>query len=383
MGELIVARAIFQLGNQFVSGVTYVYSAVFFLLFLNKAVKGELRFSRLEVITFCYFVLSIGISLIDSSVGSVVSQFNKLFLCLTLLKIASTEKLAPEGKAYSAALLSAVFVSIFILASLLLDSSYSYEWGTKTFLMSFNSQHETASLIVLVVSIIGFDLNAIRFRNRLLGCGELVLMTALIYALLMTGARTITLCGVVIYAVCLFKLSHHLDKRIRPILVILVSIVAVLAVVPHLSDTVFFEKNSNLSSSSFSNGREDIWSYYGALFLDQPTINQLFGSGVGLVMERSALSVGTHNDVLTFLLSFGVLGLILYFVFVLHLLWNPEARVFSLLLCLCFLFCAISNGFVGYTELVCAFALVVSMGDMGARRFRVAPHGRGPDRWKF
>lgn len=358
MGELILFRNIFQLGNQFFSSITYLYSLLFFAIFISKAVKGEVRFTKLEIVTFCYFVLSIGISALGSSVGTIISQFNKLFLCLLIFKVASEERIKPDGKLYNFALLTVTITAVYVCLSLLTDSSYSYQWGAKTFLMTFHSQHETAQFIVLLVASFGFDLVNQGTRPRAIKAIEVLLMSVLMYALLMTGARTITLCGVVTYVIFLSKLLDHVDNRIRPFLIVLIVIVACLTLLPHMSETVFFEKNANLSSSSFSNGREDIWSYYETLYADQPLIEQIFGSGVGLISERSMLTIGAHNDILTFLLSYGVVGLVLYIAYIVRNLLNKENGFQSFVLIAAFLFCVLSNGFVGYTELICAFALL-------------------------
>lgn len=358
MGELVLFRSIFQLGNQFFPSFTYLYSFLFFAIFISKAVRSEIRFTKLEILVYCYFFLSIGISALNSSIGTIISQFNKLYLCLLIFKVASGTKIKPEGNLYNFAIFTAVITAIYVCMSLFMDSSYSYQWGAKTFLMTFNSQHETAQFIVLLVASLGFDLVSQEGRPKRVKAIEIFLMSVLMYALLMTGARTITVCGVVIYVILLSKLLQHVDHRIRPFLVVLIMTVACLSLVPHLSETVFFEKNSNLSSSSISNGREDIWSYYGALYSEQPLIEKIFGSGVGLISERSMLSIGAHNDILTFLLSYGIVGLVLYVVYAVRNLWNIEERFQSSVLIASFLFCVLSNGFVGYTELICAFALI-------------------------
>lgn len=358
MGELVLFRSIFQLGNQFFPSFTYLYSFLFFAIFILKAVRSEIRFTKLEILVYCYFFLSIGISALNSSIGTIISQFNKLYLCLVIFKVASGMKIKPEGKLYSFSLLTVAITAIYVCICLFVPSSYSYQWGAKTFLMTFNSQHETAQFIVLLVASFGFDLVSHENRSKLIIAIELISMSVLMYALLMTGARTITVCGVIVYVIFLSKLMKRVDNRIRPLLTVLIITAACFSLIPHMSETVFFEKNSNLSSSSFSNGREDIWSYYEALYTEQPLIEKIFGSGVGLISERSMLSIGAHNDILTFLLSYGMAGLFLYIAYIVRNLWSKENSFQSLVLITSFIFCVVTNGFVGYTELICAFALI-------------------------
>ena len=86
MELLIFIRPFFQLVNQYANGFTYLFSLAFFACFISDCIKGRLRFTRLEIVTLCYFMLSIGISLLAGAMaGTLVSQFNKLFLCLCAL----------------------------------------------------------------------------------------------------------------------------------------------------------------------------------------------------------------------------------------------------------------------------------------------------------
>lgn len=358
MEELIIARAAFQIGNQFIGGLTYLYSLVFFALYAHASVTGNIKFSRLEIVTLCYFIISMGASITNSSIEPIIAQYNKLFLCLIMLKIAEDTKCILRSKVYSANICITVTISIYILICLANESAYSYEWGSRTFLMSFGSQHETASLIVLLISVLGSDLVGAKHRNMLVNSCELVLMALLIYPLLMTGARTITACGIIIFLLYLLRLSKYINDKARPFLIGGAFLIAGLIVVPALTDTVFFEKNRNLADASFSNGRDEIWSYYWNLFMEQNSFEQVFGSGVGLIAERSMLTIGTHNDILTFLLSYGVIGLILYVVFVVNHLFNRQNLIMFAVLTGCFVVTALFDGFCGYTELVASMVLV-------------------------
>lgn len=357
MGLLILIRPFFQLVNQYADGFTYLFSLLFFVCFVKDCVNGGLRFSRFEIIALCYFVLSIGLSLLaGATVGTLVSQFNKLFLCLlALLTIRRLAVFPLEGIALVAARALTYASSLFVVASLVIPSSYQTLWGVKTFQMAFASQHETAALIVLLIALVGYDLK--RWEKGVFV--RLLISTGLVLALLMTGARTITIVGCAFYLIQLLSASKRIDCRLRGILLVLAAVVVSAAVLPMLSSTAMFEKSSNLegSDSSFSNGRDQIWGYYISMYDDLPVLNKTFGAGVGMIVEHSQLTVGTHNDFLSFLISYGFVGLILYVVYVVRSFTCCGAGPYGYVAVALFLWCAFFNGFSGYTELV--FALCV------------------------
>ncbi len=366
MELLLLIRPFFQLANQYINGFTYLFSLAFFACFIRDCAKGSLRFSRFEIIALCYFVLSIGISLLaGATAGTMVGQFNKLFVCLfALLAIKRLPMLPLEGKSAIAVRMLTYLSSLFVLVSLAIPSSYQELWGVRTFQMAFSSQHEAAALIALLIALVGYDLK--RYEGRVFV--RLLVSTGLLFALLMTGARTITIAGCVIYLVQLLSATKRIDRRLRGILLVLVAVVVAVSVLPALSSTALFEKNSNLegSDSSFSNGRDQIWAYYISMFNGLSTLNKTFGAGVGMIVEHSMLTVGTHNDFLSFLISYGVVGLVLYVVYVVRSFTHCGAGLYGYIAVALFLWCAFFNGFSGYTELV--FALCVFLASYSGTR---------------
>lgn len=366
MELLILIRPFFQLVNQYISGFTYLFSLVFFVCFIRDCAKSRLRFDRFEIIALCYFFLSIGISLISgSTVGTLLGQFNKLFLCLfSMLVINRLASINPHGTRASLIRKVTYLSAAFVLISLLLPSSYQSLWGAKTFQMAFSSQHETAELITLLIALIGYDL---KLYSRFIPA-RLLIATGLLFALLMTGARTITIAGSVIYVVQLLYATKGIDRRLRGLVIVFSSVIIALVVLPGLSSTALFEKSKNLegSGSSFSNGRDQIWLYYYSVFSNMPVINQFFGAGVGMILEHSRLAIGTHNDFLSFLISFGIVGLVFYLIYMARSLLRNGLAPCGLLAFLIFIWCAFFNGFSGYTELVFSLCVFVATYSKGA-----------------
>ena len=362
----MLIRPFFQLVNQYVNGFTYLFSLAFFACFIRDCAKGSLRFGHFEIISLCYFVLSIGISLLaGATAGTMVGQFNKLFVCLfALLAIKRLPMFPLEAKSAVAVRALTYLSSLYVLISLAIPSSYQELWGVRTFQMTFSSQHEAAALITLLIALVGYDLT--RYDSRVFV--RLLVSTGLLFALLMTGARTITIAGSATYLVQLLLATKRIDRRLRGILLVVAAVVVVVSVLPALSSTALFEKSSNLegSDSSFSNGRDQIWAYYISMFNGLSAFDKTFGAGVGMIAEHSMLVVGTHNDFLSFLISYGVVGMVLYVVYVARSFTHCEAGLYGYVAVALFLWCAFFNGFSGYTELV--FALCVFLASYSGTR---------------
>lgn len=354
----MLLRPIFQLAEQYAGGVTMAFSGIVFCWTLYLIARGRARFSRFELIFFLYFIIAIPVSLIyDASISSVISNFNKLFLCFFCLKAFSQP--GPWFKSvgwYRVFQVITYACSGYVIVSLALPSSYAIEWGAKTFEMAFSHQHLAATFIIALISNVYFDMDETR---RSFWTAKFLLASILMYALLMTGARTFTFCGAMLYVFILSRYLRVVDRRIRPMVFFVVAAVVGAYVFQHAGDFTFFQKNDNLSTESFTNGRDDIWGYYGKTFLESNLIEQLFGQGVAF-LENSSLGIGTHNDVLFFAISFGVIGLVLYFVFVVFEILKPGLNLATLAAVASFVFCALMNGFSGYTDYIVALAAFVA-----------------------
>lgn len=368
----MLLRPAFQLADQYVGGATMVFSAVFFCWFVYLSVKGAVRFTRFELVFFLYFGASTVVSaLYGASPLLIISNFNKLFLCFFCLKALSFDSFGFTSRGWYRAFQAATYTcAAYVVVSLAIPSSYVVEWGARTFEMAFSHQHLAATFIISLIANVYFDMGLTPRSSWTL---KFLLVSVLMYALLMTGARTFTLCGAVLYGFLVVRYLDAVDRRIRPVVGLVVLSVIVAYIYWNAGDFTFFQKNNNLSDRSFSNGREDIWGYYGGMFAESSVIEKVFGQGVGFI-DSSALSIGTHNDVLYFALSFGVVGLALFLVFVLRSIWSVGRVVPSIAAITLFVFCAVSNGFSEYTDFIVALAAFLA-----SSRFSQAVRLSSPD----
>lgn len=360
MLTILLYRFLFQLGEQFIAGTTLVFSALFFGKYLWNAVFRQMKIDILTVIVYIYFLSTMLISFVyGSSFGSVLASYNKLFLCLIIVDFLGNRSNSISSLRISWMFLFSLYSACaYVLVGLLIPSNYITEWGVKSYILCFKMQHLTATFIVLLIVLVYFDIkrrDGSRFTSRL------SLILALMYALAMTGARTFTVCGAVFVGVIMWDCLSQAGRRFRLFSICGIG-ASVLYYIARNADTlVFFEKNNSLAgdSSSFSNGRDEIWGHYGMMFMNGTWGERLFGRGTGLFEDPDALAVGTHNDFLFFGLSFGLVGLVLYLVYVFRSLLRGGISLGSIAASGTFAFASFSNGFSGYTEYVLATLLLL------------------------
>lgn len=353
--EIMLLRPLFQLAEQYISGTTTIYSFVVIASFSISLLKGRLRLDLVSILFLSYIVISSLISfLYGASLGTLATTFNKLLLFFALMQILRVERVRFENLSLLRFLSIAAYIqAVFVMVNLGLPSSYETTWGVKTFVMQFSSQHLTASYIVSLLASILFEMNYLKVFKP---SAAFIVCTGLMYSLMMTGARTITVCGAVLYLMLLFQYIAQLNKRGRLIVgAVLVGLITAVLLMD-ADQFVFFQKNQSINGS-FSNGRDEIWSYYLNVLRNSNPIELLFGHGCGFYSSRQAYFVGAHNDFITFAVSYGVTGLALYVLYLFSSFCRYPSKAIQIVLLVTVVFAAFSNGFCDYTDLVLAIVL--------------------------
>lgn len=356
MVDLVLLRALFQVVEQWLPGVTAIYTLLLIAGFLVISVKGSLRYTPLDLVVFAYFGLSLPINLIfvDASAGTAAS-YNKLLLCLMILKIVDL-KVTVIKPVWIGALTSITLgLTAWAVLGSFVPSNYVSAWAVSAYIGPFESTHLLASLVTLLIAS-NFLLSRLA-DHRALVLVFFIASTALLYPLFMTGARTITFAALPIYVLQVLFFSRYLNARRRRLFA--VSWVGFITVLvwsfrDQLSGLLKFE---TLGAEGVSNGRDAIWQFYAERAFAADWVNRVLGLGVASTVDDSAIGVGTHNDALYLQLAFGTVGLALFTAFLMEKLFSRIQPIASLALLGAALFAAFFNGFIGYTELVAAVAV--------------------------
>lgn len=363
--DLSLFRPIFQLCDQFIPIVTAAYSFLLLASFFVCAGKGRIAFGKVSLLFLIYIAISFLISLANgASLGTLVSSFNKLLLFYVIFLTIQGFSLGFSSRRMHRVFQFLTYVqACYVLVSLLIPDSYALSWDVETFVMVFESQHLTATFIISLIAAIYFDM---RLTSKKTWIFEFLLASGLVYALFMTGARTFTICGLVMYGLLLCRFLSVFEVRLRIIISVLLVAAVLSAIYAQQDMLAFFQKNDTTASASFSNGRDEIWGFYLDVLKDSDFLPLLFGHGCGFYETDAAFWVGSHNDFLTFAVSYGLVGLVLYVLFVFQSIrWIPNKKIAVVILAL-FVFSAFSNGCFGYTDFVLALAMF-SIGSCGTQ----------------
>lgn len=356
MTELTILRVFFQFLEQYVSGVTAVFSAIYIGAFVLSSAIGRLKLSKLDFLVFAVFSAFLAKDLVFSAnLGATVAAYNKLFLCLIVLKMTTLTDFGFRRRWLYATFQAFLYLlAVFTLFASTQTWAYTISWGISVFSLNFTSPHLTAAFIVLLQALIVFDLNFNQGVHRLF---KFLLALSLIYPLVMTGARTFAAAGALLFLLPLAREVRRLNPVKRSIAIIVLGLTAATWGWALISQAAAITKSELISDASISNGRETIWDFYLSKAFSVEPLEFLAGLGTGFFGSDEAFFVGSHNDFLYFQLAFGAVGILLFFSYLSVRFWNSAAPFISFVILMVALAVAFMNGLSGYTDFV--IALVV------------------------
>lgn len=265
-----------------------------------------------------------------------------------------------------------VFWNILVFISLFFKSSYRFIWGDFYF-VSFSNDipHRFASSCTFILILISVWLKEAKKENRLNHIKIYLLCILPTVSVLLSGARIylIVLCLVLIsiyYNEC--KSSKFFWMSLIPIGLVSIFIILISPMGDKIV-TVLGNKYVKDLLSAFTSGRSEFWVYDLRYFFKSNIYFQLFGNGVSFIFNVNHAAIGmdiyAHNDFINILLSYGYIGLILYFIVIFYTIksfFNNEkiqSKLFSLILFGVFFSCAFLNGFYVYLCTLLAFPLLM------------------------
>lgn len=236
-----------------------------------------------------------------------------------------------------------IFVTIFLFWQLTVPTAWYTMYDQPNFKANLYHPHNLAYLLLAL-----FLLNGI--LNRRTPILMYVLHFVMVALCFVTGVRTIVIVLLGLMLLEFFNNRHYS-------LMVALCIAAVLAfsmsgIDP--TDLMIFKKNQqSLRYSDISSGRFDFWAADLAYYFDGSVIQKLlgFGSGLTRVLHRKLfkLDIWSHNDLIHVLVSYGLLGFMLYISCLVAFLRKTCLPIaFSGVL----VFLALANGLFPYAELV-------------------------------
>jgi O-antigen ligase len=168
-------------------------------------------------------------------------------------------------------------------------------------------------------------------KDRIVKLLASLLMAMVVFGLFATGSRGGIIAFLTALGVYGFLLHRERMIPLRPIVVgilvlICVASISFLCLPDHSRDLMIarFNPDNFQNAEDFSNGRVDILKNGLRLFMERPFLGYGHGSFVALNANFFNLRLNSHNDYLSFLVHYGILGLSLLLI----LLWRVFQHVY-------------------------------------------------------
>jgi len=261
---------------------------------------------------------------------------------------------------------SLVFVSFFI------KSSYKFIWDDFYF-VSFSNDipHRFASscifILILIFVWIKEEKNKTKFNNikKYLFC----ILPSI--SILLSGARVYLL----VLCFILFSIYYNECKTMKIFWISLIPIgiiSLVFILISPMGEKIYTVLNNKYSKdilSAFTSGRSEFWIYDLKYFLKSNIYFKLFGNGVSFIFNVNHAAIGmniyAHNDFINILLSYGYIGLTVYFLIIFNTIKSffkqekIKKKLFILTLFGAYFSCAFLNGFYVYLCTLLSFPFLL------------------------
>ena len=344
---IIILTPYIRILNSYIGISGDVIQMLFLLLFL-------VRFLAKKNSIYLYFfhgIMLMGI-FISALLYGFINDYIKLYIFCGIGTLAmdetfteSLKRFILDGKKW--VIVSLVGINLLLVYYLNNASSFYNMYGIMYFKGSMNHPHTMAYTCAFVL-MMTFVL-AETYHNKWL----LVLGIVPIYAINLTGVRSIVVAIVIGFLI-------YLLKRINSIMNLFWLIVGsgsfLLILVTFFSENPIVEKFL-VTNDDISSGRFRFWMIDIKAWLDLNFLNKIFGySFIHLYrvnFNYFRLVIGAHNDFITMLVGMGLLGLMLYLMLLTGLAVKLRLEYF-----VAFVILAGLNGLFGYTELVYVLPVV-------------------------
>jgi len=324
-------------GNAIFDGFTRLFGiAGFGLAAIGMLLDGTHRqysFFHLFILMFgCWITLSLMWSpLQEKGIDDTITFIQLVFLAFLFTFLLDTKD--KKYLAYQSYVLGVFVASLIIVYNFIngIESAYYGRYGIVNY--------EVDGLAIsLAFAIPMAAFLATQYKSKLIKAINVVSIPVSIFAIFLTATRTAAIAAMVALVYWLYT-QRKADIKIKVLLFVLIvgSIFGGLAVAPKASVDRIFSSSKSISSGTL-NYRTVIW----GASIKQWQKTPIVGSGVGgliyVLNESYVLFSSAHNTFIQVLTEMGIVGLLLYLLILLsivyYILKSPEDKVFLLFLLL-------------------------------------------------
>ncbi len=340
------------------------FNTLIFIVFPLMIIIFNAKFDRKNILLLISLLISIGISFsitqnvsvhIHHVINMIIIILNLTLYSLSTFKISAYEALIKNEKIiYIGIILNLLINLFFLLLGKGFSTGYSASWGVKALSGIYGDPHQFAYRTSGVLMCIYFLVRNSKKKKNLLYLVSIIF----IIMTLMSAARVPTLFAVVIEFLILknYKIkvstSGLFFKEKMFFLAILLMFIGIVLFggVSIIKKTSIYSKMQNtISSQNFDNGRGNLRKTDIAYFNLENNYNKIFGCGAETTYiihaKYNNMNIWSHNDFFQILISFGILGLLLYLYCLIKFCFSVNVKFISkVLILLLLLFVAFYNG---------------------------------------
>lgn len=255
-----------------------------------------------------------------------------------------------------------IFLSALLYLFIFLDKCYSNQWNGIYFKGYSYGNHSCASTICLLMSL---KLMCLKYSKKYLLI-ILLLITFDFYVVLQTGARIFVVpSSIILFLATMFLRGTKKSYFIKYSLLCILPIITV--------HSNFFNKfcytlidESSVNSydliDSISNSRIRIWGNNISSFIENDWMNLIIGNGFDFSyyvnFNLLGRSIWAHSDLVSVLVSAGILGLFIYLLIYINLITKIKNKFLLAAIVAYSIFPMIFNGFFLYQHLFFSFVFI-------------------------
>lgn len=324
---------LFPITTLFQAHIEWLNKAVFVVLFgvLIYVGYGKIKIRNMWILAL--MVIDYFFSVFYT--GEMPYNLNELFyfpfaIIFLLFAEANLDKMLTYFETDRCYILNVVRIwTALVFISFFLPSSYSVEWGEAQYFGSFCQSIWRLAPTCIFIMTLSICFMTIYKKKRYIFYSIIPLV-----CLYMGGSRTYLGIGLIVFVIAWYYFVNTSVKfyiSLIPILGALVYFIFNSSIADKISATTYTNDSYFDLWGTITNGRSIFWLADLKAFLDSNVLNKLLGNGLNLIYDinNDAFDglVWAHNDFIQFLISHGLIGLIIYLVVICKLCHKMKVKI--------------------------------------------------------
>lgn len=363
---VLLFRPLISYINSYLNGIGIVYSIVVIGLIFSYILYRN-RILKKDAIFFIIFLIGIMIAILKSNDRIIAITISlRIILAIEILIVFKSKEIIYKlsivcEKYYKKIIAQITLINVCLLINTFSSKSYMYMYDEKLFKGPTNHTHTLGYILILMTII---TLVLMKIKKSKINILNLILI---FYYIILSGARVVLITCIVFVIIEFVNL-----KRIGILMSAIVVIMTIISNnggfdnqkisrIPIISKMLKTEKENDILS-----GRSTIWDIDKNYYLESNGISKIIGNGFDFqyIIHKAEynMSIWSHNDFISILLSMGIIGTVIYVYFMVSNLINiikiKENHFKGIIIASLIIIIAYFNGVYEYTDFLISIPFI-------------------------